>query len=173
LYHLDIDGLKPNTLYYFRAFARNSAGESRGDVLSFTTLPGCDGTILLLDPNGGQELVAGSIYEIIWETTGTIENVLLGYSTNNGVNWTAIGTVSNTGLYEWLVPQENSQQCLMRISGAGCPDVNDTSDDVFTIYKCTLAYDLNHDCVIDMLDFVLLATEWLQCGNPFDTNCQP
>jgi hypothetical protein len=74
----------------------------------------------------------------------------------------------------WEVPDvNNSQQCLVRISGAACPHVNDTSDAVFTIYRCTLAYDLNGDCYVDFYDFALMALEWQECGNPYDPNCQP
>jgi hypothetical protein len=170
---LFIEDLEPNTVYYFQAFARNSVGETKGNIQSFTTLPGCVGTVLLLTPNGGEELVAGSTYEITWQTTGTIQNVFIEYSANNGAGWTAIATVPNTGSYQWQIPQVNSQQCLVRINGAACPHGNDTSDGVFTIYQCTIPYDGNHDCVIDMLDFALWASYWLQCGNPFNPNCQP
>jgi hypothetical protein len=164
--------LEPSTLYYFQAHAKNSAGETDGDVLSFTTLPICEGTVLLLTPNGGQELVAGSTYEITWQTTGTIPSVLIEYSANNGAGWTDVNTVANTGSYQWEVPDvNNSQQCLVRVSGAACPDVNDTSDAVFTIYRCTLVYDLNHDCIVNEVDRDLLLSEWLLCGDPFDPNC--
>jgi hypothetical protein len=171
-FQLDIDGLKPETLYYFRAYARNSAGITGGNIESFTTLPRCEGTVLLLTPNGGEQLIAGSTYEITWQqTTGTVKNVLLEYSADNGATWVDVNTVPNTGSYQWQVPQVNSQQCLVRVSGAPCPDVNDTSDNAFTIYRCTLLYDLNHDCIVNELDRDLLLSEWLKCGDPFDPNC--
>ena len=171
-FQLPISGLKPETLYYFRAYARNAGGEGRGDIQSFTTLPQCEGTLLLLDPNGGQQIVAGSTYEITWQTTGTIYDVRLEYSADNGATWTDVNTVANTGSYAWEVPDvNNSQQCLVRVSGAACPQVNDTSDNVFTIYRCCLLYDLNHDCIVNELDRDLLLSEWLQCGDPFDPNC--
>jgi len=171
-FQLGIDGLKPETLYYFRAYARNSASETRGSIQSFTTLPVCDGTALLLTPNGGERLVAGSTYEVTWQSTGTVQNVLLEYSADNGATWTDVNTVPNTGSYMWEVPDvNNSQQCLVSISGMGCPHVNDISDAVFTIYRCKLAFDLNHDCVVNQLDYDLLMSEWLRCGNPFDPNC--
>ncbi len=130
-------------------------------------------TLRLFGPNGGEELVAGSTNDITWETTGIVENVFLEYSTNNGTDWTGINTVTNTGVYQWEVPQENSNECLVRIKDASYPAAVDTSDDVFTIYVCTLAYDLNHDCFVNLSDFALLVSEWLDCGNPFDSSCVP
>lgn len=131
------------------------------------------GTLTLLTPNGGEELVAGTTYEITWDTNGIIENVSLEYSTNNSSDWTAIDTVPNTDSYIWEVPDVNSQQCLVYVSDSVYPIVNDTSDGVFTMYICELASDLDGNCVIDFYDFGTMANEWLKCGNPFDPNCQP
>ncbi len=169
-----INGLCPSSLYYFRAWARNCAGISNwGNEQTFTTPPGCEtlASLLLLTPNGWEELPAGSTYEITWETTGIVENVLIEYSINNGLDWTDVNTVTNTGSYMWEVPDVNSQLCLVYISDPCCPGVNDTSDNTFTIYQCMLAYDLNHDCIVNELDFCLLMSEWQCCGNPFDPNC--
>jgi hypothetical protein len=38
-YISNLTGLRPNTTYYVRAYAINSAGQALGDVISFTTLP--------------------------------------------------------------------------------------------------------------------------------------
>jgi len=131
------------------------------------------GEPILLTPNGGEELVAGSTYDISWDINGGVENVFIEFSDNNGVDWAAIDTVANTGSYPWLVPDINSNHCLVWISDAGYPAAGDVSDDVFRIYVCTLVYDLNHDCLIDFFDFALIASEWLKCGDPCDPNCQP
>jgi len=151
--------------------AHGATSEAEGNIQSFVTLPGC-GTVLLLTPNGGEQLVAGYAYDITWQSVGNVQNVILEYSVNSGTNWTAIATVSNTGSYQWLVPQANSQQCVVRISNAVCTNINDTSDAVFTIYQSTLSCDVNHDGVVDALDFAIFASQWLKCGNPFDPNCQ-
>jgi hypothetical protein len=93
------------------------------------------GTLKLLDPNGGEELIAGLTCNVQWQIIdGNVVDVLLDYSTNNGSSWTTIDTVpSNTGSYSWLVPQEDSNQCLIKISDADHPTVKDTSNNVFTI----------------------------------------
>jgi len=78
----------------------------------------------------------------------------------------------NTGSYDWLVPAVDSNQCLLRISGAPYRrGVSDTSGAPFTIYICKPNYDLNGDCFVDLRDLGLLTSEWLRCGNPFDPNC--
>ena len=127
-------------------------------------------TISVQSPNGGERLIAGCV-DVTWDSTGVIENVLIEYSTDAGGEWVAIEAAPNTGLYEWEVTDANSTQCLVRVSDAENHNAGDTSDGVFTIYQCALAYDLNCDCFIDLQDFVLLIFEWLQCGDPLDPEC--
>lgn len=43
---------------------------------------------------------------------------------------------------------------------------------MFTIYKCTLPYDLNHDGFVDALDFALLVFEWLQSDCQYPQWCE-
>ncbi|MHC4757607.1 MAG: hypothetical protein ACYTE8_03020 [Planctomycetota bacterium] len=124
-------------------------------------------TFNISEPNGGEALSSGSVYDIVWETEGVAEWVVIEYSTNNGTDWVEIETIANTGICAWEVPDVNSQQCLVRVSETN----SDTSDAPFTIYVCTLKYDMNNDCFMDYLDFALWTSEWLECGNPFDPNC--
>jgi len=175
-FNWNLSDLSPGCRYYFSAQVRNTASASLwGNEESFITLPEAGIAVLLLAPNGSEEIVAGSTYEIIWETTGTMESVLIEYSTNNGTGWTTIDTIGNTGSYEWEVPNANSQECLVRVSCPGRPSVNDTSDDVFTIFQCSgiIPGDSNGDCYVNFLDFAATAECWLNCGNPFDPDCQP
>jgi len=143
----------------------------------------------LLVPNGGETLVSGSSYVIRWLTvpkygwpagfipaSGSvfIPEVLIEYSCDNGQSWHSIDTVSNRGSYEWLVPEVDSNQCLVRVSDANHPGViADTSDDVFTIFQCRQAIrgDLDGDCYVNLRDLALLAAMWTKCGNPFDPAC--
>lgn len=129
----------------------------------------------VLAPNGGESWVAGSKQIISWQTYGSITEIFVDYSTNNGQDWLAVDppNVGNTGSYEWTVPDVNSQQCLVRVTDAADPGVGDISDDVFTIFVCqrSLAGDLNGDCYIDFKDIAVIALDWLACGNPYDNNC--
>jgi hypothetical protein len=133
--------------------------------------------LLLVSPNGGESLSAGSTYTINWEDDRGDSNCpsdyLLDYSTDNGQTWIPVDSnyVSNTCSYDWLVPDANSEECLIRVIDANDLNIYDTSDDTFTIYKCTLTTDLTGDCVINLYDFAVIAADWLACGNPFDPNC--
>ncbi len=90
--------------------------------------------LTLTTPNSGEDLPIDTTYNITWESQGSIENVLLEYSIDNGSSWVSIGSVANTGSYEWLVPAEDSCQCRIRISNTTYPaDVFDISDEAFCI----------------------------------------
>lgn len=131
--------------------------------------------LTLFAPNGGEELVARSTYDITWETVGTVENVFIEYSTNNAADWIAIDTVPNTGSYQWEIPDVNSHECLVCIRNAHYLSEYDVSDDLFRIYICAswLIADLSGDCFVDFVDFSTFAKQWLKCGDPCDPNCQP
>ena len=87
-------------------------------------------------PNGGQTLNVGGSFNITWTTTGTVNNVKLEYSADNGSTWNTIGaSVANTGSYSWTVPDAISSQALVRVSDAdaGHPASSAQSASDFTI----------------------------------------
>jgi hypothetical protein len=126
-------------------------------------------------PNGGEAWVADSNYNITWANAGTIADVVVDYSTNNGSSWASVSpaNVGNKGSYDWVIPLVDSNECLVRVSSVVHSNLSDTSNDVFTIYQCPLYYDLTGDCFVNLLDLDALGSEWLECGNPFDANCLP
>ena len=130
---------------------------------------------VVTSPNGGEAWVADSNYNITWANAGTIADVVIEYSTNNGSSFSGVSppNTGNTGSYDWFTLVVDSNQCLVRISSAVDANIYDTSNDLFTIYQCTLYYDLTGDCFVNLLDLDALASEWLECGNPFDPNCVP
>jgi hypothetical protein len=122
-------------------------------------------SLSLLAPNGGEVITADSSYPVTWSNTGDINDVLIEYSTDNGATWVSVDTASNTGLYNWLVPAKDSNQCLVRISDSSNLNISDTSNAVFTLRKpvvCSqpIPGDLNGDCKVDFTDFCLLAVGW-------------
>ncbi|NIP50648.1 MAG: SUMF1/EgtB/PvdO family nonheme iron enzyme, partial [candidate division Zixibacteria bacterium] len=94
-----------------------------------------ESTVLLNGPNGGESLTSGKVCPIRWSSTGSISDVLIEYSLDNGSSWAGVSplNVGNNGLYNWLVPRVNSDECLVRVSDASDPNIRDVSDDVFTI----------------------------------------
>ncbi|MHC4744873.1 MAG: hypothetical protein ACYS8Z_23405, partial [Planctomycetota bacterium] len=121
--------------------------------------------ITLTNPNGGESLVAGRTLDVNWTAEETIQNVRLEFSADNGAAWNTIEpNAPNNGTCLWTLPEINSNQCLLRISDVDDSQTNDTSDAPFTIYICPLLFDLNFDCIVNFLDFALLASQWLIDG---------
>ncbi|MBE0536502.1 MAG: metallophosphoesterase [Phycisphaerae bacterium] len=135
-------------------------------------------SLVLLSPNGGERLVAGGDNMIQWQRkawAGT-ENVRLEYF--DGSAWRAINSTpvaAHTGSYLWPTAHaQDSNKCLVRLSDWEDATVSDTSDAPFTVFHCRTALpaDLNGDCYVDMQDLMLLAADWLKCGNVFDPACE-
>lgn len=129
--------------------------------------------LTLLSPNGSEFIIGGADYDITWSTTGTVESVLVEFSIDDGKTWTEVypPNAGNTGSYSWLIPIVDSYDCLVRVSNAADPAVNDSSDAVFAIYECAFDGDLTGDCIVDLDDFAVMAAFWLACGNPYDPAC--
>ena len=74
-------------------------------------------------------------HPITWDITGTSKEFDLDYSVNGGLTWKRI--VSNyytvTGEYDWPVPDEASEEALVRVTDSENGEVVDVSDAVFTI----------------------------------------
>ena len=88
-------------------------------------------SLVVVSPNGGEELSAGDIYTIAWQGGANDDLIEIEYSTDDGSTWTQIGTgLANAGGYDWLVPAISTTQALVRVSSAGD---SDASDAPFTI----------------------------------------
>ncbi|MBI3192831.1 MAG: T9SS type A sorting domain-containing protein [Ignavibacteriae bacterium] len=90
----------------------------------------------LFSPNGGKVWIVDSTYNITW-TSQNIANVKLEYSTVNGGSWKPIvgSTPAGSGAYPWVIPDDTSSTCLVRVSDASDGLPNDVSDNTFTIFK--------------------------------------
>ncbi|MBU1720595.1 MAG: T9SS type A sorting domain-containing protein, partial [Bacteroidetes bacterium] len=98
----------------------------------FTVTPG---TPQLLSPNGGELRYIGSTYTITWTYQYFSGNfVKLEFSTNSGASWNVIESVTNNdGSYSWLIPNNASEYCLVRVSAYNDASVYDVSDAEFSI----------------------------------------
>jgi Leucine-rich repeat (LRR) protein len=101
----------------------------------FSIVPPSNKTVTITSPNGGESWEVGSSQNITWTSTGTIENVIIEYSTDNGSSWRGVVLATpNDGSFEWTVPDTPSDECLVRISGNdGDEAPSDVSDSVFSI----------------------------------------
>ncbi len=91
-------------------------------------------TITLTAPNGGEPWSYNTTYAIEWSTNGQVDGIRIEFSTNNGTNWTLITpNAPNTGSYNWAVPNNLSDNCLVRVSDGADGSPFDVSDAVFRI----------------------------------------
>ncbi len=90
--------------------------------------------ISLIAPNGDELWSYNISYAIQWSTNGAVAGIRLEYSIDNGANWTLITpNAPNTGAYNWAVPQNLSDNCLVRVSDSADGSPFDVSDAVFRI----------------------------------------
>ncbi len=80
--------------------------------------------LIINSPIAGQKLIAGKEFNILWESGG-ISNLKIKWSSNNGTIWSDItSTPAGLGSYKWTVPNNLSNQCLLKICDATNEDIN-------------------------------------------------
>jgi hypothetical protein len=90
--------------------------------------------LAIASPDGGETLSAGATVPITWATVGTIANVKLEFSANDGGTWQTIAaSIPNQGNYNWQVPSVDTNTGLIRVSDASTPTVFDESNAGFKI----------------------------------------
>jgi hypothetical protein len=89
----------------------------------------------ITSPNTSLTCLFNTNQNITWVLTGSIANVKLEYTTNNGISWKLItnSTPAATQSYIWNVPSISSTSCRIRITDASNPYVYDVSDELFSI----------------------------------------
>ncbi len=94
---------------------------------------GSEPTVTVLAPNGGETWQAYTRRVICWTST-CLDAVRLECSTDGGTTWGEIADVgSSPGAFEWIIPDEPSENCFVRITDLGVGGVSDESDGPFTI----------------------------------------
>ncbi|HLF15626.1 MAG TPA: hypothetical protein VI932_12135 [Bacteroidota bacterium] len=112
---------------------RDLGNPSLSDV-SDSTFTIDDGSIRLIEPNGGERISAGSNRLVTWEALN-IDRITLDFSTDSGVSWVdiATGVDASIGEYEWTVPHTPSPSCFLRAWKTTDPFRSDVSDSAFVI----------------------------------------
>ncbi len=89
----------------------------------------------VLSPNGGEDYFTGATKQITWEDGLFVSSaVVIEYSTDSGATWKNVTTgTNNDGSFDWIIPQDPSQQALVRVSEFGTPGTYDISDAVFEL----------------------------------------
>jgi len=97
-------------------------------------IQGSQASISVTSPNGGESWSVGSTHTITWSSTGTVGNVKIEYTANNGSSWsTVVSSTANDGAYTWKIPNTPSNLCKVRIKEASDGSPSDTSNSVFSI----------------------------------------
>ena len=94
--------------------SNNFSGQS---PLTFTIAP--EPSIKIVEPNGGEMYQAGSVKQIKW-TSVNVARIKIEYTVNGGADWKVIvADTTSSGVFDWLVPNENTAQAKVRVSKAG------------------------------------------------------
>jgi len=85
--------------------------------------------ILTSSPRTGDSWLVGRYYYVTWERGGQFSEVRLQYSTDRGTTWSYItaGT-SNSGYYEWQVPEPPSANSQVKVTNTSNYQVFDLTD---------------------------------------------
>ncbi len=133
-------GLAAETTYYFKLQTvtdphRNSPNTVESEYtasVSATTMP--MPSITVLTPNGGETYNGITSGAITWTSEGLVNNVKIEYSTagTGGTYIPLVDSLPDTGSTNWLVPNVDSTQCIIRITSVS-GNAADSSNAVFTI----------------------------------------
>jgi len=98
-----------------------------------------DPAIMLQSPVGGEVWTVGTTETIRWDTV-LVDDVDIRYSTDNGQSWQVITYTVDTssqdwGQYPWVIPDQPSQECLVRIVIYGAESPLAISPATFTITR--------------------------------------
>ncbi len=120
--------------YKITSYYSDTCESSFSNILCATTISPTNPTITVISPNGGENWNADTNHTITWTTTGTVGNLRIEYSTDNGDSYRSVtSSTENDGIYSWTVPNSPSTTCLLKISEAADGKPTDGSDSVFSI----------------------------------------
>ncbi len=106
--------------------------------LSGTLVIDCavDPLLTLLAPNGNEVWGVGEARDITWDPSGVPLLVNISCSVDGGASWTTVvAATEDDGEHTWVVDAPVSDNCLVKVSLAVDPDMDDVSDASFSIYQ--------------------------------------
>ncbi len=120
-------------------------------------------SISLLSPNGGERWDVGSTYDITWNSSG-VNEVRIEYSIDGGINWLLIPATipAAGGSFPWLIPDEPSTKCVVRISDAADTTITDVSTGQFEIVP-NVTTIITHGWTPDFIEPEWKDYKWVFC----------
>jgi len=94
------------------------------------------GRLTITVPNGPETWKVNTQQSISWATKGTIPNIKLYFSKDGGAYTAITGSIANSSPYPWTIPDQISDNILVKITDAAHDtdtDVDDESDAPFKI----------------------------------------
>ncbi|MDD4940722.1 MAG: hypothetical protein PHE65_02345, partial [Candidatus Omnitrophica bacterium] len=94
------------------------------------------GRLTITVPNGPETWKVNTQQSISWATKGTIPNIKLYFSKDGGAYTAITGSIANSSPYPWTIPDQISDNVLVKITDAAHDtdtDVDDESDAAFKI----------------------------------------
>jgi WD40 repeat protein len=85
-------------------------------------------TIKVTNPKCGETLLVGDTIRVEWIGILRKDVVQIEYSTNNGVVWDSLSYNTDSLFHEWIVPDEVSDSCLIRVLQKWPNNVSETID---------------------------------------------
>ncbi len=120
----------PSTECLVRVSEASDNDPSAVSESTFTIFEG----FVVTSPNGGENWEVGTDHPVTWESSGSLGDVRLELSTDNGASWSyIIDSTDNDGSHLWTVSDSVSTQCLVRVSEATDGDPVDESNSTFSI----------------------------------------
>ncbi|MFC2084176.1 T9SS type A sorting domain-containing protein [Bacteroidota bacterium] len=126
----------------------------------------------LLRPNEGKFANRYTItLEWIYKDVGTID---ISYSSDNGISWNVLETnyPAETENYSWDLTGIVSDNCLVKINDSFYPDINDISDNIFSIVPFFMIGDGNIPGN-DMYDYIAINDIFMWISNNGDGSHDP
>ncbi len=70
-------------------------------------------------PGGGESWQVGEVEEVRWNSDGSFSQAKLEYTVDGGATWqVVVAGTANDGAYDWTIPDDVSNTCLLRVSDA-------------------------------------------------------
>ncbi len=122
------------------AFDLNGQVRIRHERVDMGAYEYADDYLRVVSPNGLESWKIGTVQQIRWYSNAAA--VKIEYTSNDGNSWSEISaSTGNNSIYDWLIPDDISENCRIRISDASNPILTDLSDTTFIIDDKTIISD--------------------------------
>lgn len=128
----------------FLVRVRDKNNLSVGDTCNavFTVNPNTD--IIVTSPNGGENWEIGDSHQITWVSASGSTRFNVFYSINNGANWITLTSNTSNNYYNWTIPNNPSNNCLVKVVDYNNSCIQDISDSEFSISEPAANITVNY-----------------------------